>query len=87
MSRTHAPLNLVARDAGESARGAARQTRSSAPQGIEVHEEELALIKAQLLYRLRCECGRCWFDIQLPKLAACPSCAKMGAVVVQPDAP
>jgi hypothetical protein len=50
--------------------------------GIEVKEEELGLIKAQLMYRLRCECGRSWFDITLPKLVQCPSCAKQGMVLV-----
>jgi hypothetical protein len=56
--------------------------RDPVPQGIEVHEEELALIKAQLMYRMRCECGRSWFDLRLPKLAECPSCAKKGMVLV-----
>jgi hypothetical protein len=49
--------------------------------GIEVQEEALVLIKAQLMYRLRCECGRCWFDIQLPRLAACPACRRKGMVL------
>lgn len=48
--------------------------------GIEVHEEDLVIIKAQLMYRLRCECGRSWFDIHMPKLAACPACRRKGMV-------
>jgi hypothetical protein len=66
MSRTQSPLSrLAVPDRG----------------GIEVEEEELGLIKAQLMYRLRCECGRSWFDITLPKLVQCPSCAKKGMVL------
>lgn len=60
-------------------RDSARSLRVSR-QGIEVEEGQLGLIKAQLVYRMRCECGRAWFDIQLPKLAECPSCAKKGVV-------
>ncbi|MEO7774638.1 MAG: hypothetical protein ABIT36_09080 [Steroidobacteraceae bacterium] len=52
------------------------------PTGIEVCEEELTLIKAQLMYRMRCDCGRSWFDLRLPQLAECPSCTKKGMVVV-----
>ena len=49
--------------------------------GIVVQEELLASVQAQLLYRLRCECGRPWFEVDLPKLVACPSCGKKGVVV------
>jgi hypothetical protein len=48
--------------------------------GIEVHELQLGSIHAQLLYRLRCDCGRAWFDVQLPKFVKCPSCGKLGMV-------
>ncbi|MEP7314016.1 MAG: hypothetical protein ABI859_15650 [Pseudomonadota bacterium] len=60
-------------------RDSAKQPRA-AGHGIEVQESQMGLIKAQLVYRMRCECGRAWFDIQLPKLAECPSCAKKGVV-------
>ena len=60
-------------------RETAKTPRTAGP-GIQVEEGQLGLIKAQLVYRMRCECGRAWFDIQLPKLAECPSCAKKGVV-------
>ena len=44
--------------------------------GIEVREEELGLVKAQCMYKMRCECGRSWFELELPKLIQCPACAK-----------
>jgi rRNA maturation endonuclease Nob1 len=50
--------------------------------GIVVQEEQLTSIRAQLLYRMRCECGRPWFEVELPKLVACPSCGKRGVVVL-----
>jgi hypothetical protein len=50
--------------------------------GIVVLEEQLASVHAQLLYRMRCECGRPWFEVELPKLVACPGCGKKGVVVL-----
>jgi hypothetical protein len=48
--------------------------------GIEVREEELRLVTAQRVYKMRCECGRSWFEIELPKFVQCPACAKLGVV-------
>jgi hypothetical protein len=48
--------------------------------GIEVQEEELCAVKAQVLYKMRCECGRSWFEIDLPRLVKCPACDKLGLV-------
>lgn len=48
--------------------------------GIEVQEEELVAVKAQVLYKMRCECGRSWFEIDLPRLVKCPACDKLGLV-------
>jgi hypothetical protein len=48
--------------------------------GIEVHEQELRSVTAQCVYKLRCECGRSWFEIELPKFVQCPACAKLGVV-------
>jgi hypothetical protein len=48
--------------------------------GIEVHEEELSAIRAQALYKMRCECGRSWFELELPRLMKCPACDKLGLV-------
>ena len=50
--------------------------------GIVVREEQLASIQVQLLYRMRCECGRAWFEVELPKLVACPSCEKRGLIAL-----
>ena len=50
------------------------------PTGIEVREERLGMVKAQLLYQLRCECGRAWFELELPNLVQCPACGKLSAV-------
>jgi hypothetical protein len=46
--------------------------------GIEVHEEEWGTITVQRLYKMRCECGRSWFELELPKFVQCPACHKLG---------
>jgi len=48
--------------------------------GIDVREEQLGTVKAQRLYQMRCECGRCWFELELPILVRCPACSKVSAV-------
>jgi hypothetical protein len=48
--------------------------------GIEVREEELRSVTAQTLYKMRCECGRSWFELELPRLVKCPACEKLGLV-------
>jgi len=48
--------------------------------GMEVHEEELGTVRAQHMYKLRCECGRSWFALELPKLVQCPACHKPSLV-------
>jgi hypothetical protein len=50
--------------------------------GILVQEEELGLVKAQHLYKMRCECGRSWFELELPKLVKCPACQRINLVSV-----
>jgi len=50
------------------------------PAGIEVREERLGVVKAQRVYQMRCECGRAWFELELPSLVQCPACAKLSAV-------
>jgi hypothetical protein len=54
--------------------------RNAGTPGIEVREEELGTVTAQRMYKLRCECGRSWFDLDLPRLVQCPACAKLGLV-------
>jgi len=48
--------------------------------GIEVREEEWRTVTAQRLYKLRCECGRSWFELELPEIVKCPACDKLGIV-------
>lgn len=45
--------------------------------GIIVHEEELGSVKAQRMYKMRCDCGRSWFELELPTLVECPACKKL----------
>ena len=49
--------------------------------GIEVYEDELGTVQAQRLYKMRCECGRSWFELELPKLCKCPACQRLNLVV------
>jgi hypothetical protein len=65
-----APTSLAAR---------ARAKREATP-GIEVREEELGTVTAQRLYKMRCGCGRSWFELELPRLIACPACARLNLV-------
>ena len=53
----------------------------SAPEsGIEVHEEEWGTVTVQSLYKVRCECGRSCFELELPTFVRCPACHKFGLV-------
>ncbi len=40
---------------------------------MEVHEEELRTVTAQRMYKMRCECGRSWFELEVPKFVECPA--------------
>jgi hypothetical protein len=53
------------------------QPVSALERGIVVREEELGSVKAQRLYKMRCECGRSWFELELPTLIECPACKKL----------
>jgi rubrerythrin len=66
--------------ASEAASLSDRRPAARLPEGVEVTEQELGIVTAQLLYRLRCECGRPWFDIDPPQIVNCPSCGKMAVV-------
>jgi hypothetical protein len=48
--------------------------------GIEVHEEECGTVTVQHLYKMRCECGRSWFELEVPQFVKCPACSKLGLV-------
>ena len=51
--------------------------RAELATGIEVGEAELGVADTQTLYRLTCECGRHWFELQQHRLVQCPACAKV----------
>jgi len=55
-------------------------SQSATENGIEVHEEEWSTVTAQRVYKMRCECGRSWFELELPKFVKCPACHKLGLV-------
>jgi hypothetical protein len=48
--------------------------------GIEVHEEEWTTVTVQHLYKMRCACGRSWFELEVPQFVKCPACHKLGLV-------
>ena len=48
--------------------------------GILVQEDELGSATAQQLYRLRCECGRSWFELELKLIVRCPGCTRVSRV-------
>jgi hypothetical protein len=48
--------------------------------GILVEEEELSTATAQCMYRMRCNCGRSWFELELKTLVKCPACARLNRV-------
>jgi hypothetical protein len=48
--------------------------------GIEVQEEEWRTVTAQLVYKMRCECGRSWFELEPLKFVRCPACHNLGLV-------
>jgi hypothetical protein len=71
---TNAPLGTV--------RTIRSHSRLSAPEseGILVQEEELSTATAQHMYRMRCECGRSWYELELKALVKCPGCTKLSRV-------
>lgn len=56
--------------------------RAGREDGILVKEEELGSVMAQALYKMRCECGRSWFELELPKIIKCPACRRINLVSV-----
>ena len=39
-------------------------------------------VMAQRLYKMRCECGRSWFELELPRLVQCPACLRLNLVSI-----
>ena len=48
--------------------------------GTEVHEEKWGTVTVQPVYKMRCECGRSWFELELPRFVKCPACHKLDYV-------
>jgi hypothetical protein len=61
-------------------RGPDRRQPEEPTDGIDVREEQLGSVTAQPIYRLCCDCGRAWFELELPAVVRCPECAKLGVV-------
>ena len=85
--RTVTPAAGLSVVSATSDTGSTPKLRASAPapvssmeSGIVVREEELIAVKAQRLFKMRCECGRSWFELELPKFVECPACKKLGLV-------
>jgi hypothetical protein len=45
------------------------------PEGIEVLERKVGLAAAQWVLRVRCQCGRSWFELEEVHWATCPRCS------------
>lgn len=52
-------------------------------EGILVEEDELSLATAQQMYRIRCECGRSWFELELKLIVKCPGCSRLNRVQME----
>lgn len=53
------------------------------PEGIEVVEERVALAVGQWVLRVRCQCGRSWFEVEEVHWATCPRCSQLVRVNVE----
>jgi hypothetical protein len=56
------------------------QPQGATASGIEVHEEKWGTVTVQHVYEMRCECGRSWFELELPRFVKCPACHKLDYV-------
>lgn len=74
------PARSEAKSAPHTPRTAGPNRVPQKAEGIEVQEQELGQITAQRMYRMRCECGRPWFELELPRLVKCPKCHRLNLV-------
>lgn len=51
-------------------------------EGIHVQEEELSFASAQPMFRMRCDCGRSWFELELKIFVRCPACERLSRVQI-----
>jgi len=45
-----------------------------------VRPGKLGSAVAQRFYRMRCECGRSWIELELKKFVKCPACSRLSQV-------
>ena len=76
------PARAEVKSTPHTARSAGSHRAPQKGDGIDVQEEELGQITAQRMYRMRCECGRPWFELELPRLVKCPKCHRLNLVSI-----
>lgn len=76
------PSRAEVKTAPQASRSAGPHRAGQKAEGIEVQEQELGQITAQCMYRMRCECGRPWFELELPRLVKCPKCHRLNLVSI-----
>jgi hypothetical protein len=74
------PAQNAPKDPSSAAPPRLKRRGEEADLGIEVREEELGTVQAQQMYKMRCDCGRSWYELELRKLVQCPACHKPGLV-------
>lgn len=47
------------------------------PEGFEVVEQRVGLAAGQWVLRVRCQCGRSWFEVEAVHWATCPRCSQL----------
>jgi len=52
------------------------------PEGIEVLERQVGLAAGQWVLRVRCQCGRSWFEVEEVHWATCPRCSLLVRVAI-----
>ena len=53
------------------------------PEGIEVVEQRVGLAAGQWVLRVRCQCGRGWFEVEAVQWATCPRCGQLVRVNIE----
>jgi hypothetical protein len=52
------------------------------PDGLEVRERDIVRGRVDIVYAIRCPCGRRWFSPKFESVHVCPKCSR--AVLIQP---
>ena len=55
------------------------------PEGIEVVEQRVGFAVGQWVLRVRCQCGRCWFEVEAVHWATCPRCSQLVRVNIEAE--